>query len=83
MQVFCDNESTIRIATDRFTMRRTRHVQVKCLKIQEWITNGTINLLKVPTEDNLADWFTKGSMKVMNFMKTRDIVMSRVMSSAL
>ena len=83
MQVFCDNESTIRIATDRFTMRRTRHVQVKCLKIKEWIDHGIIKLLKVPTENNLADWFTKGSLKVMNFIKTRDIVMSRVKSSAL
>ena len=46
VEVFCDNTSTINIAENRFRMRRTRHVQVKCLKLQEWIQDKTIKLLK-------------------------------------
>ena len=83
MKVYCDNSSTIRIAVDRFKMRRTRHIQVKFFKLQEWVENKTIEILKVPSEDNLADWFTKGTMLVKNFMKCRDVVLTRVASSAL
>ena len=71
------------IAENRFRMRRTRHVQVKCLKLQEWIQDKTIKLLKVPSAENLADWFTKGSILVQNFMYCRDKVMSLVESAAL
>ena len=42
-----------------------------------------IKLLKVPSAENLADWFTKGSILVQNFMYCRDNVMSLVDSSAL
>ena len=83
VDVYCDNTSTINIAENRFRMRRTRHVQVKCLKLQEWIQNKTIRLLKVPSAENLADWFTKGSILVRNFQYCRDRVMSIVDSSAL
>ena len=63
---------------NRFRMRRTRHVQVKCLKLQEWIQDKTIKLLKVPSAENLADcWFTKGSIiLVQNFMYCRDNVIA-------
>ena len=81
-KMFCDNESTIKVVGDHHRMRRTRHIQVKCLKLQEWIGNGTLQLLKVPSADNLADWFTKAKILTVNFMAIRDVVMSKIKSSA-
>lgn len=54
--VFSDNQSAISIATNE---KRTKHIDVRYHYTREKVSNGTIKLDYCPTEDNVADIFTK------------------------
>ena len=77
MPVRVDNKSTLRIAENPFNMRRTRHIEIKHMKVLEWVKAKLISLVYVPSSDNLADLFTKASRKQV-FQSNRDSILSRV-----
>ena len=54
--VFSDNQSAISIATND---KRTKHIDVRYHYTRDKIQDGTIELQYCPTEDNVADIFTK------------------------
>ena len=58
-------------------MRRTRHIEIKHLKVLEWVKARVIALVYVPSADNLADIFTKASRKPV-YLSNRDMILSRV-----
>ncbi|GJT27456.1 hypothetical protein Tco_0907731 [Tanacetum coccineum] len=63
MDMYCDNSGTIIIANEPGVQRGARHNPRRYHYVRECIELGEINLLKVHTDDNLADQFTKALPK--------------------
>nr|GFA44006.1 hypothetical protein [Tanacetum cinerariifolium] len=59
MEMLCDNEPALAIASDPKISKGARHLQRKYHYIREVIQEGEIVLKKVHTDDNVADLFTK------------------------
>ena len=54
-----DNEAAVRLAENPENHRRTKHIQRKHFFIRELISNGKLEVNRVPAEDQLADGLTK------------------------
>ncbi|GJS67135.1 retrotransposon protein, putative, ty1-copia subclass [Tanacetum coccineum] len=65
MEMLCDNEPALAIASDPEILKGARHFQKKYHYIHEVIQEGEIVLKKVHTDDNVANPFTKS----MSFSK--------------
>lgn len=63
INMYCDNSAVIIFSNEPGVMRGTRHFQRKYHFVREKVNEGEINLLKVHTDDNLADPFTKALAK--------------------
>lgn len=59
MELYCDNSGAIIIANEPGVQKGARHYQRRVHYVREQIELGEIKLLKVRTEHNLADPFTK------------------------
>ncbi|GKC77943.1 hypothetical protein Tco_1128717 [Tanacetum coccineum] len=59
MEMLCDNEPALAIASDPGILKGAIHFQSKCYYIREVIQKREIVLKKVHTYDNVADPFTK------------------------
>ena len=57
--VFADNQSTIALAKHNMAKPRTKHIALRYHWIREQLVNGTFKLFYVPSNENLADLFTK------------------------
>ena len=57
--LFCDNQSAIKISTDLVTKQRTKHVEINMHYIKESVHDRTIILQYFPTDEQIADIFTK------------------------
>ena len=58
--IFEDNQSAISMAKNPQFHGRSKHINIKYHFIREQVCNGKIRLIYCPTEDMLADLFTKG-----------------------
>lgn len=60
LPVFCDNEAAISNATgEEVSFKRSKHINVKYHKIHERVANNEIKVEYIPSEENVADVFTK------------------------
>ena len=59
MVVFIDNQATIALVSQPVNNRRTRHINARHMWMRDLVTDGTIEVQYVPTEHNVADFFTK------------------------
>ena len=59
MDIYCDNQSTIKISSDPIQKKRTKHIEVHMHYIWELVHEKTITLHYYPTEDQITDIFTK------------------------
>ena len=57
--IFCDNQGAISLASNNKFHGRTKHIDLRYHYIRELVKNGTLHLEYCPTEENLADAFTK------------------------
>ena len=57
--IFCDNTSAIAITQNPKFHARTKHIDVRHHFIRDHVEKGNIEILKIGTEDQLADIFTK------------------------
>jgi hypothetical protein len=57
--VYCDNQAAIAIATNNKFHSRTKHIDLRYHFVRAHVKNGTFDLRYCPTEDNIADAFTK------------------------
>jgi len=55
----CDNQGAIALAKDNKFHARTKHIDIRYHFIRESVECGKININYIPTEDNVADIFTK------------------------
>ena len=70
-----DNNAAISISTKSTKKSRVKHVELKFLKVREYVSNKMVKIVKVASENQLADIFTKG-LKNEVFLKLRDSLMS-------
>ena len=54
-----DNKSTIQLAKDPVFHSRSKHIELRYYFLRDMVLQGHIRLRHVPTEQNLADIFTK------------------------
>ncbi len=59
VELFVDNQGTIALAKDPIRNQRSKHIDIKYHFIRSEIKNGSIAVYYVPSEDNVADVFTK------------------------
>ncbi|GJY71994.1 hypothetical protein Tco_0475697 [Tanacetum coccineum] len=59
IKMFCDNSAALHFANEPGVQRGARHYHRRYHYVRESIALGEIKLLKVHTNDNLADPFTK------------------------
>ena len=59
MDVYCDSDGAISIASKNVDHKRTKHIDIKYHYIREKINEGTLRVNGVDSRDNLADVLTK------------------------
>ena len=69
MALYCDNY--IKISSDPVQKQRTKHIEVHMHYIRELVHDRTITLHYCPTEDQIADIFTKSfTEKRFSFLRS-------------
>ncbi|CAA7062683.1 unnamed protein product [Microthlaspi erraticum] len=59
VEIFCDSQSAIALSKNNVHHERTKHIDVKYHFIRDVIADGDVEVLKISTEKNPADIFTK------------------------
>ncbi|KAK2974046.1 hypothetical protein RJ640_006238 [Escallonia rubra] len=59
VQIKCDNESAIKLASNPIFHARTKHIEVRYHFVREKVLSEDVELLSVRTNDQVADIFTK------------------------
>ena len=59
-----ENQSAIKLAENPVQHQRSKHIDIRYMRIQEEIKNGNIKVTYVPTGENIADLLTKSATYV-------------------
>ena len=57
--IMCDNTSAIAITHNPVQHSRTKHIDIRYHFIRDHVMNGNVEVYFIPTENQLADIFTK------------------------
>ena len=57
--IYCDNQGAIALASNNKFHARTKHIDLRYHFIRSLVKDGTIDIQYCPTEENIADAFTK------------------------
>jgi hypothetical protein len=57
--VYCDNQAAIALASNSKFHARTKHIDIRYHFVRAHVKNKTFELRYCPTDDNIADAFTK------------------------
>ena len=71
--LFCDNNGAVCLALNPQFHSRTKHFDIRYHYIRQCIENGEIAISRVPTNDNVADIFTK-PLAITPFMRFRELL---------
>ena len=63
--IYCDNQSAIAMTGNPVQHSLTKHISIRYHFIREHVMEGTIELHFVPTDQQLADIFTKPLAEVV------------------
>ena len=64
VNISVDNQGTMSLASKQITEQRSKHIDIRYHFIREKILSGFVDLMYVPSEDNVADLMTKPCSKV-------------------
>ena len=71
VDIYCENQSTIKISSDPVQKKITKHIQVHMHCIWELVHDKTITLHYCHIEDQIANIFTKSfTEKIFSFLKS-------------
>ena len=59
MTIYCDNKSALHISVNPVLHEQTKHMGIICQFVRDEIVKGVIITIYVPSQDQLADIFTK------------------------
>lgn len=76
-KIFCDNQSTIRLALNEKVSQRTRHMSVRAAYPREQVENNEIDIKFVKSQNQDADILTK-AQPVKDFLNNRDKVVKKL-----
>ena len=71
--IFSDNQAAISIAHHPEHHARTKHINIAHHFLRDLVQNGTLDLVYINTQDNLADIFTKGLPRTLHQDLTYEI----------
>src|ERR1700722_2022093 len=71
--LWCDNQSAIKLAKDPVQHQRRKHIELHMHFIRKLIHDQVIKVLFFPTKDQVAEIFTK-SLTEENFSKLRSML---------
>jgi hypothetical protein len=60
----CDNHGSEKLSLNPVTGRKSKHIPIKYHVIRDYIENDQVDLLRIPTEEMLADGLTKSFAKI-------------------
>lgn len=64
--LYCDNSGTVYFSHDPHGHSRMKHIDIKAHFIRNQVNEGTINVVRIPGTENLADVFTKPLSRVLH-----------------
>ncbi|KAL5555231.1 hypothetical protein UlMin_037467 [Ulmus minor] len=59
VEVFCDNQSSIHLMKNQMFHERTKHIDIKLHFIRDVVSQGTVSVEKIHTDENPSDMMTK------------------------
>lgn len=78
--IFCDNQSTIKLAKNSVYHARSKHIEVHHHFVRDLIERQEVEFQFCRTEDQLADIFTK-ALSIVKFTKFRDLLQLKNVST--
>lgn len=82
LTVYCDNTSSIKIATDERSSQRTKFLRAKFGGLQDLTLSQTINIIYVKSSLQLADMLTK-PLPINSFIAARNKMLVSLRSKAM
>ncbi|KAD3642335.1 hypothetical protein E3N88_31559 [Mikania micrantha] len=73
VNIYCDNDSTIKLSKNPIMHRRTKHIDVRYHYLRELVADGKIKLVFCSTKDQIADVMTK-PVKLEVFERMRKLL---------
>ena len=71
--LLCDNKASTFTANNPSSSPK-KHIELRHLKVREYVSNGEIRVLHVRTDYNVSDFFTKG-LTIKKFSHFRELIM--------
>ena len=62
--MYCDNQATISLTRDFQFHAKSKHIDIHVHLIRDKVSDGTVLVSYVPSEENVADIFTKGLPRI-------------------
>ena len=59
VRLFADNQSAIKLSDNACHHKRTKHIDIRYHFIRQEVADGIVEINYIPTEQNVADMFTK------------------------
>jgi hypothetical protein len=61
--IYCDNQGAVALTSNSKFHARTKHIDLRFHVVRSLVKNGIIDIQYCPTEENIADIFTKALLR--------------------